>query len=73
MVGYFSLGDIANEFIPAVEIPAVGVVFPTTVVGHEGLEKNFIRQLEKKILGTGDVDKIEITLDRDKNDSIYFL
>ncbi|MCB0420996.1 MAG: efflux RND transporter permease subunit [Bdellovibrionales bacterium] len=66
VVGYFSLDDIANEFIPAVEIPAVGVVFPTTFLHHDKVEQLLIEKVERQLLATGDVEKIETTLDKDR-------
>lgn len=66
VVGYFSIGDIANEFIPAVEIPAVGVVFPTTILHHDKVESQLVTKVERQLLATGDVEKIETTLDKDR-------
>ncbi|MCB0385588.1 MAG: efflux RND transporter permease subunit, partial [Bdellovibrionales bacterium] len=66
LIGYFSLDHIANEFIPAIEVPAVGVVFPTTVVPHRRITEELIGPVEKRLLATGDVEKIETTLDRDR-------
>ena len=66
LIGYFSLDHIANEFIPAIEVPAVGVVFPTTVVPHRRVSEELIGPIEKRLLATGDVEKIETTLDRDR-------
>ncbi|MCB0365876.1 MAG: efflux RND transporter permease subunit [Bdellovibrionaceae bacterium] len=66
LIGYFSLDHIANEFIPAIEVPAVGVVFPTTFVPHRRITEELIGPIEKRLLATGDVEKIETTLDRDR-------
>jgi HAE1 family hydrophobic/amphiphilic exporter-1 len=66
LIGYFSYEQIANEFIPAIKVPAVGVVFPTTVMSHERVVQDLIGPVEKSLLSTGDVEKIETTLDQDR-------
>lgn len=66
LIGYFSLDHIANEFIPAIEVPAVGVVFPTTVLPHAQVVSELIAPVERRLLATGDVEKVETTIDRDR-------
>lgn len=66
LIGFFSFDEIANEFIPAIEIPAVGVLFPTTFLQHDKVVHELIGPAENKLLSTGDVEKIETTLDQDR-------
>lgn len=66
LIGFLSFDKIANEFIPAIEVPAVGVVFPTTFLHHERVSHDLIEPVEKALLATGDVEKIETTLDKDR-------
>lgn len=66
LIGFFSYEHIANEFIPAIEVPAVGVVFPTTFLHHNKVKADLVGPVEKKLLSTGDVEKIETTLDKDR-------
>ena len=66
LIGFFSYEHIANEFIPAIEVPAVGVVFPTTFLHHNQVKAGLIEPVEKRLLATGDVEKIETTLDKDR-------
>ena len=66
LIGLFSLKHIANEFIPAIKVPAVGLVFPTTLLHHDRISHDLIEPIEKRLLATGDVEKIETTLDKDR-------
>ncbi len=66
LIGYFSIGPIANEFLPTVSVPAVAVVFPITVLHHDDVVHDLIAPIEKGFLQTGEVEKIEVSLDQDR-------
>jgi HAE1 family hydrophobic/amphiphilic exporter-1 len=71
-IGFFSIDYIANEFIPAIEIPAVAVVFPTTILEHERAVHDYISPVEKRLIASGVVEKVETTLDEDKAIMLVF-
>lgn len=58
-LGLFVLPEIASEFIPAIEIPAVAIVFPTTVLSSDKIIRDLIEPVESSLFATGHVDHIE--------------
>ncbi len=59
MLGVFSFPKIAREFIPAIDIPAVAVVYPTTVHSLETVRNELLDPVEDLLLKTGVIDRIE--------------
>lgn len=58
-LGLFLLPEIASEFIPAVEIPAVAIVFPTTVLSSDKIIRDLIEPVESSLFATNRVEHIE--------------
>ncbi|HND86067.1 MAG TPA: efflux RND transporter permease subunit [Pseudobdellovibrionaceae bacterium] len=59
ILGIFAFPRIAREFIPAIDIPAVAVVYPTTVHSLDTVRKELLEPAEQKLLQTGVIDRIE--------------
>ncbi len=72
LIGALSLKDIAREFIPSVEIPAVAVVFPITVQRPAVFASEFLEPLEQQFLVSGDVHRVESTVSGGRSISIVY-
>lgn len=72
VIGIFSLRHIANEFIPSVEIPAVAVIFPTTVNQSEKFYNGFLQNLEHTLLTSEGVDRVESQVEFGKSVSVVY-
>lgn len=72
LIGALSLKDIAREFIPSVDIPAVAVIFPITVQRPAVFASEFLEPLEKEFLVSGNVHRVESTIQGGRSISVVY-